>query len=84
MSNQRFNVANPFVLENRTLDREALEWVLDVTKWIPILGEGSPEGVVEAPQYSLYIDTTGSTGSIEYRKMSAEIGGDRSQGWVAV
>lgn len=84
MSNRRINVANPIVLSNGTMDREFLDWVLEVSKWLPTLGEGSPEGNVEAPQYSLYIDTAGSTGSIEYRKMLPDIGGDKSQGWVAV
>jgi hypothetical protein len=51
---------------------------------IPITGAGSPEGVVEAVQFSLYLDTTGSAGSIQYRKMQPEIGGDRSKGWIAV
>jgi hypothetical protein len=40
--------------------------------------------VVEARQYSLYIDANGSTGSIEYRKMQPSIAGDTSQGWIAV
>jgi len=51
---------------------------------IPITGAGSPEGVVEAVQFSLYLDTTGSAGSIQYRKMQPEIGGDRTRGWIAV
>lgn len=84
MSDRRLNVANPIVLTNGTMDREFLDWALEVSKWIPIIGNGSPDGVVEAPQYSLYIDRLGTTGSIEYRKMIAEIGGDRSLGWVLV
>jgi hypothetical protein len=48
------------------------------------VGTGSPEGVVEARQYSLYINSAGTTGSIEYRKMLPDIGGDITQGWIAV
>jgi len=29
-------------------------------------------------------DSTGSAGSIQYRKMLPDIGGDRSQGWLLV
>jgi hypothetical protein len=57
-------------------------------KWIierdPLTGTGSPEGAVIAPQFTLYIDSTGTTGSLLYIKVQPEIGGDRSQGWVAV
>lgn len=84
MSDRRLNVANPIVESNLTMEREFLDWVLEVSKWIPVLGEGSPEGVVDAPQYSLYIDKNGATGAIEYRKMQAEISGDRKRGWVLV
>jgi hypothetical protein len=59
-------------------------WTLDASLSIPIVGVGSPEGVVEARQYQLYIDSTGAAGFIEYRKMLSEIGGDRAQGWLLV
>lgn len=51
---------------------------------IPIVGTGSPEGVVEAVQYSLYLDRTGSAGAIQYRKMIPSIANDRKKGWVLV
>lgn len=51
---------------------------------IPIIGTGSPEGVVEAVQYSLYLDRTGSAGAIQYRKMIPSIANDRKKGWVLV
>ena len=51
---------------------------------LPILGDGSPEGVVTANQFSLYIDRNGTTGAIEYRKMQTDIAGDKTLGWVAV
>jgi hypothetical protein len=60
------------------------QWTQDASLSIPIVGAGSPEGVVEARQYSLYLDTTGSAGSIQYRKMQPDVLGDRSKGWVLV
>lgn len=47
-------------------------------------GTGSPEGVVEAKQKTLYMDETGSSGSVLYIKQSADVSGDRTQGWIAV
>ena len=49
-----------------------------------ILGEGSPEGVVEESQGREYADTNGSTGSIKYFKKLSDIGGDKTQGWELV
>ena len=40
--------------------------------------------VVEARQYQLYINSAGTAGLIEYRKMLSQIGGDRTQGWILV
>lgn len=59
-------------------------WTADVTRALPVIGTGSPEGVVTALQFSLYIDDAGGTGSIEYRKMQTDIAGDKSKGWVLV
>lgn len=81
---RELNVSTPITLENGTMVREFQDWTLELAKWVPILGVGSPEGVMEAPLYSLYIDKTGIAGAIEYRKMSSEIGGDRTKGWLAV
>ena len=49
-----------------------------------IIGTGSPEGVVEARQFSQYIDEDAGTGAIEYRKMQPSVGGDTKKGWVLV
>ncbi len=51
---------------------------------IPIVGEGSPEGALEAPQYSLYIDEADPDIPVEYRKMRPSVGGDRTLGWRAI
>jgi hypothetical protein len=49
-----------------------------------LAGEGPPEGVVEGLYLQMYIDIFATAGVIEYRKMAAEIGGDKKLGWVAV
>lgn len=52
---------------------------------LPILvGEGSPEGVVEAEQTRLYMDSTGASGSILYIKSVGDVGGAKALGWIAV
>lgn len=49
-----------------------------------IVGSGSPEGVVEAPQWSEYADETGTAGNIKYIKKDADIAGDKTKGWVLI
>lgn len=49
-----------------------------------LIGIGSPEGVVEAQQGAEYMDEIGAPGAIKYIKQSADIGGDRTLGWVAI
>jgi len=59
-------------------------WVLNVTNLSILTGTGSPEGVVQARPTRLYMNTAGAAGSILYIKRDADIGGDRSQGWILV
>lgn len=59
-------------------------WTQAVTKLQPIVGTGSPEGVVTADQFSFYINSAGATGSILWCKMIPLIGSDRSKGWVLI
>ena len=49
-----------------------------------IIGEGSPEGVIEANQGSLYMNDVGTAGAILYVKRNADIAGDKTQGWILV
>ena len=84
MSNPRLNAAQPIVDANGTMTQAFRQFTQDITLSIPIVGSGSPEGVVEARQYSLYLDSAGSAGSIQYRKMQPDIAGDRTKGWIAV
>ena len=54
----------------------------EISILIPIRGEGSPEGVVDAPLWAEYIDTNGSSGAIKYIKMSSSVDGNTAKGWV--
>jgi hypothetical protein len=58
------------------------EWALRVANDMVIVGTGTPEGAVEAAQYTLYIDETDPAIPVSYRKMIPEIGGDRKTGWI--
>jgi len=80
----RLNVAQPIVHEDGTMDQAFRRFTQDVSLSIPIVGSGSPEGVIEAAQYSLYLDSSGGASAIEYRKMQPDIAGDRKQGWILV
>lgn len=84
MTGPRLNAAQPIVESNGTMSQPFRTWTLDASLSIPIIGTGSLEGVVTARQYSLYLDSTGAAGSIEYRKMLPDIGGDVTQGWKLV
>ena len=80
----KLNAAQPIVDANGTMEQPFRQFTQEASLSIPNVGSGSPEGVVEARQFSLYLDDTGSAGSIQYRKMQPEIGGDRTRGWIAV
>jgi hypothetical protein len=76
--------SNQIVNEERQMTQQFRTWVNNVTRESTIVGTGSPEGVIEASQYREYIDSSGSTGTIKYIKMLADIGGDTKQGWTLI
>ena len=80
----QLNASQPIVFPDGTMQAPFREQMNLLARYLPIIGVGSPEGVVEAQQFSLYLDSAGISGSIEYRKMLPDIGGDKSQGWMAV
>ena len=80
----KLNVAQPIVDDDGTMAVAFRQFTQEAALSIPITGSGTPEGNVEARQFSLYLDTAGGAGTIQYRKMVAEIGGDRKRGWVLV
>ncbi len=84
MTQPPLNAAQPIIRENRTMEDAFSMWSLQVSNMFPIVGTGSPEGVVTAPSFSLYLDDAGTAGNIEWRKMSSDIAGDKSKGWLQV
>lgn len=80
----KLNQGQPIVEPDGTMAQPFRQFTQEASLSIPITGSGSPEGVVEAVQFSLYLDTAGSAGSIQYRKMQPDVAGDRTKGWVAV
>jgi hypothetical protein len=78
------NANNPVIDEQGKMEQQFRTWTINVTNESTIVGTGSPEGVIEASQYREYIDSSGSTGTIKYIKMLADIGGDTSQGWTLI
>lgn len=75
------NVSFPLVDDKGLATDIFRQWIITRD---PLVGAGSPEGVVTAPQFRFYIDSSGSTGSLLYIKIQPDIAGDKSQGWVAV
>lgn len=49
-----------------------------------LIGEGDPNGVIEAPQGREYMNEIGTPGSVKWIKQLADVGGDKSLGWVAI
>jgi|TARA_R110002072_G_scaffold290788_1_gene458567 hypothetical protein len=80
----KLNVGQPIVEDNLTMSQAFRQFTQEASLSIPIVGTGSPEGVVEAVQYSLYLDSSGGAGAIQYRKMLPNIGGNKKQGWILV
>jgi len=59
-------------------------WSALVSRQGIITGSGTPEATVDAPQTSLYMDTSGAAGSVLYIKRDTDIAGDTTKGWVLV
>jgi len=74
----------PIVDKNGIPTSDFARWITQVTNNDIIIGTGSPEGIVEATVGRQYMDDSGSSGSILYIKKLADIGGDRTQGWILV
>ncbi len=49
-----------------------------------VVGAGSPEGVVDATQTTLYMDETPSATPIVYIKQLTDIAGDTTKGWEGI
>ena len=74
----------PQVAQNGTMLRRFGNWLRLVTEFDLLSGTGTPEGFIEAKQKRIYMDESGAAGAIMYVKRDADIGGDRTLGWIAV
>ena len=83
-SKKVLNPNNPIVDGAGNMQQFFIEFMLEVRGGIPEVGTGSPEGVVPARQYSLYIDEAVPTAPVQYRKMLTQVSGDTKKGWVVV
>ena len=72
----------PIVKEGGLMHRVFAAWVNQMSKLDVIVGTGSPEGVVAADQYRLYIDEATPSAPVEYRKMLPDIAGNKLNGWA--
>lgn len=75
-------VAQPIIRADGTMSDAFRTHMQLVSRAVKIVGTGSPEGVLEAPQYSEYIDETVPAVPVRYLKMLTDIGGDGKQGWA--
>jgi hypothetical protein len=51
----KLNVGQPIIESNGTMSQAFRQFTQEASLSIPIVGTGSPEGVVEAVQYSLVL-----------------------------
>ena len=72
------------VKQDGTMHNAFRRFTLQISRLGIMTGTGSPEGVVEALQTQEYMDETGTAGAIKYIKRDADIGGDKTQGWILV
>ncbi len=83
MTTNNVSISRPIVNKDGLMTLEMALWSERVSNPV-IIGTGSPEGVVEALQGSLYMDSSGSSGSILYIKRDVSVGGDSKKGWIVV
>lgn len=72
----------PIVYENGTMQEPFRQFLVKLGEASAIVGTGSPEGVLDAPQYTLYIDEAVPLVPVSYRKMLPSVAGDTKQGWA--
>lgn len=80
----RLNSGNPIIDSDGKMEQAFRFWSNRVSDDLTLIGTGNPDGVLDAPQYSLYVDETVPLIPVQYRKMLPEVGGDTKQGWAAL
>ena len=74
----------PVINSGGQMSQQMRSWAQAVTQLQIVSGIGSPEGVVKASPKQVYMDESGTSGSILYIKRDDNIGGDTSQGWILI
>jgi len=76
--------SEPVLEDNLTMAQRFRAWTQLVSRLGILEGSGSPDGVIKALPTKQYMDTAGGAGTILYIKQVADIGGDKTLGWVLV
>lgn len=84
MTIQQVDLQLPIVDKDGKQTQEFNDWTIDVTNLQPLIGTGSPEGVVSADVLREYMDASGTAGNIKYIKRDSDILGDATKGWILV
>ena len=74
----------PIVDQSGGMAGRVRSWTQEITRLDILAVSGSPEGVAEAFQRQMYMDTAGIAGAILYIKRDADIAGDKTLGWILV
>lgn len=77
----RLNFSNPLINSDGTATQHFQRFLLQISQTIQIISSGTPEAVIEAPQYSVYVDESTPSAPKVYIKMLPDIGGDKKKGW---
>lgn len=78
----RLNANDRLLDENGTPTNLFLQHMTKLAISVTIVGTGTPEGQVEATQYTVYVDETIPLTPVTYRKMLPDLSGDRTKGWA--
>lgn len=78
------NSQRPMVNNDLSPSQQLNTWFNVITKRSMIMGDGPPEGVVEAEQSAMYMDKLGVSGAVLYIKRDSDILGDKTLGWLLV
>ena len=78
------NAEQPIINKAGSMSDAFRLWAAAITRLDPIVGTGSPEGVISAGVTRLYMDDAGTAGSILYIKQLAQITNDPKNGWILV
>jgi len=80
----KLSFANPIVNSDGTATQHFQRFLLQLSQGIEIVSSGTPESIIEAPQYTKYIDEAIPSVPVLYIKILPDIAGDRKKGWVSI